>query len=543
MGHDLDISYGMKEYSDITITCDDQEFECHKFILASRSPVFKTMFETEMKEKKTGKYEIKCMKVEVFEDLLKYMYSGVAPNIDTIAKELFLAADQYQIGKLRELCEETLCSQIEIKNCIDLLVFGDSYQASTLRKAALNFASKYLKNVETSEWKKKLMPFPDLLIDVIGMKRYNMYKEIQGLLPISYDVWCKTYFEKSDKFTFVWAMPEFASRTENVVNAYMTNSKILNVRQGYFNNYLVARVYPNGQSLEEKGYVSVFINNEDEYQFQGVYVKCVLSSLDISNKKHKLGEFVKNILPWDKQGWPKLISRENLARIAPTGTLTLIFDFQIIYKSLKTIKVENTKSEALTDSYHQKELSHDLDLTYGTSEYSDVTLTCGGREFQCHKIILASRSKVFKTMFEADIGEKTAGKIETNCKKVEVFEDMLKYIYTGVAPNIDTLAKELLETADEYQLDQLKELCEMKLGSSINMLNCIDLLILGDMNQASTLKSIALNFVSKNFKNVASSEWKTKLSDSPSLLIEVMEKIMQDEEEDFGSIVKKAKYS
>jgi len=536
--HDIDLSYEMKEYADITITCDEHEFECHKLILASRSPFFKTMFETNMKEKKTGKYVIKCMKAEVFEDVLKYIYTGTAPKIGLIAKELLEAAYRFQLTKLRVLCEVTLCSQIEENNCIDLLLFGELFQASTLKSAVLKFVSNHMIKLETSEWKKKLMPTPSLLLEIIEMR-----KEDREQLSFSYDVWCKTGFEMSEKFTFVWTMPDFALRTKDAVNGYMTKSINLKLeRPANSANILsplslVARVYPNGLSLEEKGYVSVVLCNEDDWwQQNGVHVKCTLYLLDVFNKKQRVGEFVKNILPWDKQGWPKLISREDIAKIAPTGSLTLIFELQIVGKSIQTVHERSQPSEALSESYHQKQLTQDLDLSYASKEYTDITIICNKKEFECHKLILASRSKVLKKVIKV-MKENESGKFEVNCKNVEVFEDMLRYIYTGIAPNIDTLAKELLEVAEEYQLQKLKELCELKLSSSVDIGNCIDLLVLSDINQASTLKTAALNFVNKNLKQIEISELKTKLSDSPSLLVKVLEKNLQ--EEDFDVSAKK----
>ena len=86
-------------------------------------------------------------------------------------------------------------------------------------------------------------------------------------------------------------------------------------------------------------------------------------------------------------------------------------------------------------------------------------------------------------------------------------------------------------------------MCELKLSSSINVGNCIDLLIFSDRNQASTLKNVAINFMTKNLEMIEVSEWKKKLKDSPSLLVEVIEKKLKDRDEDCeGSSEKKAKY-
>ena len=157
--------------------------------------------------------------------------------------------------------------------------------------------------------------------------------------------------------------------------------------------------------------------------------------------KLKLGEFVKSFEHIYRHGWPKLINRENLSQIAPSGTLTLIFDLEIVGNSITTAYEGFKKTEASSESFHHQQLIQDLDLCYATKEYTDVKLLCGEKEFQCHKLILASRSPVFKTMFEEVMNGNDSGTIELKDQKVEVIEEILKYIYTGAAPNIDTLGK------------------------------------------------------------------------------------------------------
>ena len=64
--------------------------------------------------------------------------------------------------------------------------------------------------------------------------------------------------------------------------------------------------------------------------------------------------------------------------------------------------------DALSKNYHQGQLSQHLNLLFTSNEYADITIECGDKKFKCHKIILASRSPVFKTMFDADMKEKEA---------------------------------------------------------------------------------------------------------------------------------------
>jgi len=149
-----------------------------------------------------------------------------------------------------------------------------------------------------------------------------------------------------------------------------------------------------------------------------------------------------------------------------------------------------TKSLVLSPNYHQKELAQDFSSLFNSRHQSDVTVKCGDKLFDCHQIILASRSQFFKKMFESNMYEKFTGSVEIKEIDHKVFEDVLKYIYSGEAPNIDVHTEELLAATDQYQLEKLKELCEVKLCSKLDVSNCIDLLLLGDLHHASTLSQL-----------------------------------------------------
>merc|ERR1712029_502851 len=112
----------------------------------------------------TGEIEIKNNDQEVLEDLLKYIYSGVAPNMEGHARELFAAADQYELQKLKELCELKLCSRLDISNCIELLILGDLHLAPKLKAASLEYVSKNMQKMKATEWKKSLIAYPALVL-------------------------------------------------------------------------------------------------------------------------------------------------------------------------------------------------------------------------------------------------------------------------------------------------------------------------------------------------------------------------------------------
>ena len=71
-----------------------REYYAHKAILAARSPVFSAMFEHEMEEKKQNKVEITDMDHEVLREMLRFIYTGKATNLEKMDADLLAAADK-----------------------------------------------------------------------------------------------------------------------------------------------------------------------------------------------------------------------------------------------------------------------------------------------------------------------------------------------------------------------------------------------------------------------------------------------------------------
>ena len=82
------------KFNDVIFVVDGKEFQLHKSILAARSPVFAVMLKNDFDEKKRGKVELPDISSDAFEELLRYIYSGVIPDMDQFALELFEAADK-----------------------------------------------------------------------------------------------------------------------------------------------------------------------------------------------------------------------------------------------------------------------------------------------------------------------------------------------------------------------------------------------------------------------------------------------------------------
>ena len=64
------------------------------FSFPARSPVFAAMFEHEMEERKRNRVDITDVDHEVLREMLRFIYTGRAPNLDKMADDLLAAADK-----------------------------------------------------------------------------------------------------------------------------------------------------------------------------------------------------------------------------------------------------------------------------------------------------------------------------------------------------------------------------------------------------------------------------------------------------------------
>ena len=158
-----------KEFSDVQLLCGYQVFDCHQFMLSARSPVFRAMFLADMAEKNEQKVDVKDIAPEVLSEMLSFIYFGKIRRLDKFATDLLAAADQYHLDQLKRACEDHLCRNIDIGNCVGYMTMRDMYQADTLKKTSIQFIARNMKKVlKTKVWKESLKNNSSLMIEVIG---------------------------------------------------------------------------------------------------------------------------------------------------------------------------------------------------------------------------------------------------------------------------------------------------------------------------------------------------------------------------------------
>ena len=171
MMEDLGKAFEEKNSLDVTVNCGDASFECNKFMLTARSPVFKAMFQHDTEENQTNVVNVKDIEPRVLEEMLLYIHTGDASNIKNLAKELLAVADFYQLNQLKDCCQEVLSEALDAKNSIGILILSDMHSAMKLRRDALKFVSENMNSVSLScDWKKQLACYPSLQSEIISLQ-------------------------------------------------------------------------------------------------------------------------------------------------------------------------------------------------------------------------------------------------------------------------------------------------------------------------------------------------------------------------------------
>ncbi|XP_077245245.1 BTB/POZ and MATH domain-containing protein 4-like isoform X2 [Tasmannia lanceolata] len=159
---DIGTHFGMllenQEGSDVVFDVAGEKFHAHKLVLAARSAVFRDQFFNGMDE---DQHEIVITDLEpkVFKAMLHFIYrdtlmedeglvdssSSCVPSIyETLAAKLLAAADNYDLGRLRLMCESYLCKDISVNSAASTLALADRHHATALKDVCLKFAAENL---------------------------------------------------------------------------------------------------------------------------------------------------------------------------------------------------------------------------------------------------------------------------------------------------------------------------------------------------------------------------------------------------------------
>ncbi|KAK4477991.1 hypothetical protein RD792_017256 [Penstemon davidsonii] len=167
-------------------------------------------------------------------------------------------------------------------------------------------------------------------------------------------------------------------------------------------------------------------------------------------------------------------------------------------------------------------------------EGSDVSFEVEGETFYAHKLILSTRSPVFKAQFFGPLKEENTRGIKIEEMQAPVFKALLNYIYGDVMPVRDSkcvdivMTHHLLVVADRYGIQTLRSLCESILCENIAIDTVGSTLAFAEQHGFFQLKSRCLEFIGlpENLEAVMQTDGFKNLKEScPTFMDELLKSV------------------
>eukprot|EP01089_Gocevia_fonbrunei_P022363 TRINITY_DN9025_c0_g1_i1.p1 TRINITY_DN9025_c0_g1~~TRINITY_DN9025_c0_g1_i1.p1 ORF type:complete len:441 (+),score=51.03 TRINITY_DN9025_c0_g1_i1:90-1412(+) len=126
--------------SDVKLVASDgKEIHAHRIILATRSEAFQALLFGGMRESKEEEIKFPDLSYEVLSILVEFLYTDNAEINGDIVVNVFMAADRYQLKRLRALCENYILQNISLDNVCTIFQTADHLHAEKLRGFCFNW--------------------------------------------------------------------------------------------------------------------------------------------------------------------------------------------------------------------------------------------------------------------------------------------------------------------------------------------------------------------------------------------------------------------
>ncbi|KAL5197071.1 hypothetical protein ABZP36_000583 [Zizania latifolia] len=142
--------------TDVTFDVGQERFLAHRCVLAARSSIFKAEFFDSMNAKDRRIIKIEDMEAGVFRSLLHFIYTDTLPDASqdvVMAQHLLVAADRYNVERLKLICEEKLSKNLDSDMLATSLSLAEQHGCPGLKEACFEFLASpsNLESVMASE--------------------------------------------------------------------------------------------------------------------------------------------------------------------------------------------------------------------------------------------------------------------------------------------------------------------------------------------------------------------------------------------------------
>ncbi|XP_078583963.1 kelch-like protein 24 [Branchiostoma floridae x Branchiostoma japonicum] len=152
---------------------------------------------------------------------------------------------------------------------------------------------------------------------------------------------------------------------------------------------------------------------------------------------------------------------------------------------------------------HPGSLLQGLQELRSDNQLVDVTLCVSGKEIPCHRNVLAACSEYFRAMFCNGHRESQEHKVTIHEVNSDVMQLLVDYAYTSKVTITKDNAAELLEGANFFQIQPVRDVCVSFIFSNLSAENCLQMMQLGNMLSCPELEDKARVYAMKEFVEVS----------------------------------------
>lgn len=182
--------YQRGDFVDVTLSCADQSHAAHRVVLASRSPIFRSLLDAQGPPAPGTRQEVRIAEIsnpEAVKFMLDFIYEAQVsdwaaynPSTQEITKDVLRLAQQFQVKGLTESATVWLAKDINTGNVVERLAICDDFGLGELREKILNqlhMNKTALIEVATSP---QIIEYPELMKDLILLQASGMQDEPQA---------------------------------------------------------------------------------------------------------------------------------------------------------------------------------------------------------------------------------------------------------------------------------------------------------------------------------------------------------------------------
>lgn len=168
--------------------------------------------------------------------------------------------------------------------------------------------------------------------------------------------------------------------------------------------------------------------------------------------------------------------------------------------------VRNVDDLDFSLSTHAQSILDGLRSLLSQPKLVDVTLGAGGRDFPCHRAVLALCSHYFRSMFSGDFVESIGARVELRDVDPDVLAVLLDFAYTGKLTINQGNVEGLVRTSSQLQFQAVRTVCSRYLQHQIDATNCLGILEFGETHGCPEVVAKAWGFLLENFEAVQRGE-------------------------------------